>query len=56
MKCLLLFSYFAVEPYFMEVAFIVTVPENKFGEVIQQVLIMAGYMVNISDSCIFISR
>ena len=29
-------SYFAVEPYFMEVNFIVIVPENKFGEVIHQ--------------------
>lgn len=29
-------SDFAVEPYFMEVPFIVIVPENKFGEVIQQ--------------------
>lgn len=29
-------SDFAVELYFMEVPFIVIVPENKFGEVIQQ--------------------
>lgn len=29
-------TYVTIEPYFMEVPFIVIVPENKFGEVVQQ--------------------